>query len=416
MVSRRAQRGSKSPKKSAPGGAAGEPQGPCNKPCTTRDLITGFWVGMAMAAVYMNAQRKPVIFARSLNKTNKSLSASSTLSLKHAMTEIATTASDTTAPRATFTAMATDTKTLGQGRIPNTIDHNPWRLTRASTERDFLAIARQAGTDKVWGANNDAECQANPSPTTCGDATKIANPKCRRAGHYYHTLYNRWLGPYSADDTEAFQFLEIGFFQGKGYDAYKEFLPKAETHSIEIACIEPGPREEGKWPWGNFPEVNPKYKEYLATNQLHCGDGSDYDYLHQVWTTIMKRPDAPPLKVVIDDAAHISDHMAMTLFFWFPRIEPGGVLIVEDIQPMSEANQFRTHLVPQVLKDLHHCGDPRDQDKACFPTIWPLLQSVHCELHICVFERNHQPAVEYGKEQSIPPIHALNAEECLLRS
>ena len=34
---------------------------------------------------------------------------------------------------------------------------------------------------------------------------------------------------------------------GKGFDAYKAFLPRAETHSIEIACIEHGPREEGEW-------------------------------------------------------------------------------------------------------------------------------------------------------------------------
>jgi hypothetical protein len=27
---------------------------------------------------------------------------------------------------------------------------------------------------------------------------------------------------------------------------YPEFLPKGERHSIEIACIEPGPRKEGR--------------------------------------------------------------------------------------------------------------------------------------------------------------------------
>lgn len=190
-------------------------------------------------------------------------------------------------------------------------------------------------------------------------------------------------------------------------------MPRAETHSIEIACLEPGPRAEGKWPWGNFPSKNPRYQEYLDTRQLHCGDGSDYDFLHKVWTTEMKRPDAPPLKVVVDDGAHLAQHMATTLFFWFPRIEPGGVLIVEDIQPIIEANKFRTDVLPQVMKDIHYCGDPRFSDKACFPQIDPLLQSVHCEMHICVFERNDQPAVEYDKELSMPPKHALNAADCL---
>ena len=43
----------------------------------------------------------------------------------------------------------------------------------------------------------------------------------------------------------------------------------------------------------------------------------------------MNRPDAPPLKIVVDDGAHIAEHMAQTVFFWFPRIQPRGVLIAE---------------------------------------------------------------------------------------
>jgi hypothetical protein len=127
----------------------------------------------------------------------------------------------------------------------------------------------------------------------------------------------------------------------------------------------------------------------------------------------MKRPDAPPLKVVIDDAAHLAEHMAISLFFWFPRLEPGGLLIVEDIQPISEANMFRTHILPQVMKDMHYCGEPSFEDKMCFPTIQPLLHSVHCELHICVFERNDQPSVEYDEAMSMPPANAFDAASCL---
>ena len=52
---------------------------------------------------------------------------------------------------------------------------------------------------------------------------------------------------------------------------------------------------------------------------------SDYDFLHKTWMTYMKRTDAPPLKVVVEDASHLTDHMATSLFFWLPRIEPGGI-------------------------------------------------------------------------------------------
>lgn len=281
-------------------------------------------------------------------------------------------------------------------------------------KRDFLEIGQRTGTDKVLGHRSFAKCLANPS--VCAHPN-MENAKCRTApGHFYHTLYNKWLGRYSTNDAEPFQFLEVGYYNGKGFDAYKEFLPRAEAHSMEIACIEPGLRAEGKWPWGNFAAKNPRYEEFRNAKRLHCGDASDFSFLHEIWTTEMKRFDAPPLKVVVDDASHLAEHMATTLFFWFPRIEPGGVLIIEDIQPIQEANKFRTNVLPQVMKDLHYCGDPKFRDEACFPTIWPLLQSIHCEMHICVFERNDQPAVEYGKDLSMPPKNALDAEQCLLRA
>ena len=111
-------------------------------------------------------------------------------------------------------------------------------------QRDFYEIAWASGTDKVIGPQALENCLRDTS--TCQHPDAI-NPKCRVVpAHFYHTIYNKWLGAYSTDDAEPFQFLEIGFYNGKGYDAYKQFLPRAEHHSMEIACIEPGPREEGK--------------------------------------------------------------------------------------------------------------------------------------------------------------------------
>mmetsp|Transcript_34864 Transcript_34864/g.56919 ORF Transcript_34864/g.56919 Transcript_34864/m.56919 type:complete len:246 (+) Transcript_34864:33-770(+) len=232
-------------------------------------------------------------------------------------------------------------------------------------------------------------------------------------GHHYDTIYQQRLGPYSRNDVEPFQFLEVGFFQGGGYDTYRSFLPKAECHSIEIACIEPGPQEEGKWPWGNFAAKNSRYQQYLDENRLHCGDGNDVAFLESVWKNEMKRPDAPPLKIVVDDGAHVAEQMVQTVFFWLPRIEPRGLLIVEDIQPISEASAFTTQFLPQLMKDLHYCGDPKQaKDHLCFPTLFPLLASIHCEMHICILERNDHPAREPSLEESKPPKNALDLKQC----
>ena len=309
-------------------------------------------------------------------------------------------------------------------------------------ERDFYKIGKSTETDKVTAPGRLPACLENDARCTRPSCTR---PECRPWGHHYDTIYQQRLGPYSRDDVEPFQFLEVGFFNGGGYDTvsdfglksygndelffsftingvgndfilqikFREFLPKGECHSIEIACIGHGPRNEGKWPWGNFAEKNPRYQQYLDENRLHCGDGNDVKFLDSVWKKEMKRPDAPPLKIVVDDGAHIAEHMAQTVFFWFPRIEPRGLLIVEDVQPIAEANAFRTQFLPQIMKDLHFCGDTQQMpDSLCFPTLFPLLASIHCEMHICIFERNDHPAREPSLEESTLPKNALDLKQC----
>jgi len=285
-------------------------------------------------------------------------------------------------------------------------------LTSTYEQQDFKVVAGKTGTDKVAAYKYLPDCLKDNKQCTRGGAEREA---CRPWGHFYDTIYNRWLGKYSTKTADPIQFLEIGYYNGKGFEAYTNYLPSAELHSMEISCIEPGPRNEGKWPWGNFGEKHRMYKGLRENDRLHCGDANEYDFLHHTWTTKMKRPDAPPLMVVVDDGSHLSQHMATSLFFWFPRIQPGGILVVEDIQPISEANQFRTHIVPQIMKDLHWCGGTAGvKDKLCFPTIQPLLAGVHCEMHICVFVRNDIPAYEPDKAASLTPANAFSgAKDCL---
>lgn len=147
---------------------------------------------------------------------------------------------------------------------------------------------------------------------------------------------------------------------------------------------------------------------------MHCGDASNLEFLDNIWKTKMHRPGAPPLRIVVDDGAHLNNQMAQTVFFWFPRIEPGGLLIVEDIQPTSDSNKFRTQFLPQMISDLHFCGDPKFQEREpCFPLLQSLLHSIHCEMHICIFERNQKPALpDLPLEESKIPSHALNAAAC----
>ena len=274
--------------------------------------------------------------------------------------------------------------------------------------RDFFSIASGYATDKVRGPRDMAACLADPAQ--CSPARGPAkNKRCRTFhSHFYHTMYQKWLGEkYAGDAAEPFQFLEVGFFRGGGYGAYAEFMPRAEAHSIELNC------QKEKAP----------FKELVDKGLLHCGDASNYHFLLATWEGRMRRPDAPPLKVVIDDGSHMAAHMAQTVFFWFPKLAPGGLLFVEDIEPIQSANRFRTDFLPQILRDLHYCGhtdavNPNliGDDRLCFPTLQPLLASVHCEMHICVFERNAEPARGNLTEGELtPPPHALDARRCFGR-
>jgi len=281
----------------------------------------------------------------------------------------------------------------------------------AKKELSFFDLGLKTGTDKVLGQKNLPLCLKEGK----GCSQDAVREECRPFGHFYHTLYQQKLGSYySRKDAEPFQFLEVGFFHGNGYDTYREFLPRGECHSIEISCLPHGDQKDGKWPWGNFAEENPRYQQYLDENLLHCGDGNDVNYLMDVWTKQMKRPGAPPLKVVVDDGSHLAEHMAQTVLFWLPRIEPGGLLFVEDIQPTDVANAFATQFMPQLMKDLHYCGNKEklDEDEACFPTLVGMIQSIHCEMHICVIERNDKPAKEPTLEESKLPANALDMNKC----
>lgn len=279
-------------------------------------------------------------------------------------------------------------------------------------KEQFYIVANRHVTDKIAG----------PEELKNGHFKREAkNEKCRvQPSHFYHTMYQQKLSKLR-EGGKPFQFLEIGYYNGGGFDAFAEFLPMAEAHSMEISCL---PLQEGidkytegsgVWPkkWGNFAAKNKGYRALRDANRLHCGDASSFDFINTVWTQHMHRADAPPLMMVIDDGSHLSEHMVDTVFYWFPRLAPGGILVMEDIEPFNAPETFRVHFMRKIMQDVHYCGnDAEVREIEHFPTIRPLLQSVHCEMHICVFERNDQPAQpNLSEELSRPPSHALTKED-----
>jgi len=394
---------------------------------STIHIFVAFLAGFAIAAIFSHADRHGgnhddnsasdlLRFSSSSGKGNEQLASNDGRALSNdaaltggdgqaAISEAATAIlKEVEAQLASKAADQTLQRTIVEPAVPAI------STSSTSTERNFFEIAKKSLTDKVQGLITLPECLEHPEKCTRKGCKR---EECRAWGHFYHTMYQDKLGKYSTDDAEPFQFLEIGYFEGRGFDAYTEFLPKGELHSMEISCLPEGPREEGKWPWGNFAKKNPRFQQFVDKERLHCGDASDLKWLDQIWKTKMQRDDAPPLKIVVDDAAHLSKHMAISMFYWFPRIAPGGVFVMEDIQPIRAANKFRTQFLPQMMNDLHFCGDPNEnEDNPCFPQLQPFLAGIHCEMHICIFTRNDKPAIEPSLEESTAPEGALDLKTC----
>ena len=111
-------------------------------------------------------------------------------------------------------------------------------------EKNFYEIGLQRGTDKVAGKHRLNGCLQDPESCTRKGCVR---EECRPWGHWYHTIYQQRMGRYSLETNSPFQFLEIGFYNGAGYDTYREFLPdSAELHSMEISCLPEGKVEDGK--------------------------------------------------------------------------------------------------------------------------------------------------------------------------
>lgn len=102
-----------------------------------------------------------------------------------------------------------------QAGIGSTNDAGFYFVHPKEGERDFYKIGKGSGTDKVTAPARLPECLKNPEACTRKNCTR---PECRPWGHHYDTIYQQRLGPYSRDDVEPFMFLEVGFFNGGGYD------------------------------------------------------------------------------------------------------------------------------------------------------------------------------------------------------
>jgi len=111
-------------------------------------------------------------------------------------------------------------------------------------ELNFFDIGITTGTDKVLGEKNLPLCLKDDK--ACGQPQQVRD-ECRPFGHFYHTMYQQTIGTYSLDDAAPFQFLEVGFFHGNGYDMTGNFFRVGIVIQLKFHAFHPvhGRKESG---------------------------------------------------------------------------------------------------------------------------------------------------------------------------
>jgi hypothetical protein len=120
--------------------------------------------------------------------------------------------------------------------------------------------------------------------------------------HQYHKYYERFISPFYASRDGAI--LEIGIDQGKSLRMWLELFPFLHIYGIDRDLQGSGERH----------------------TIMKCDQSSETD-LDSALSQISK-----PLFIVIDDGSHVPSHQILTFNKVFPRLEKGGVYIIEDIE------------------------------------------------------------------------------------
>lgn len=121
--------------------------------------------------------------------------------------------------------------------------------------------------------------------------------------HHYLPLYDRYFGPWR---RRAPRFLEIGVSKGGSLEMWRKFFGSEAT----IFGI----------------DIDPQCAQYDGqAAQVRIGSQDDPNFLKQVVEEM------GGVDRILDDGSHHMDHIPASLNVLFPRLEMGGVYMIEDL-------------------------------------------------------------------------------------
>jgi hypothetical protein len=195
--------------------------------------------------------------------------------------------------------------------------------------------------------------------------------------HDYCTHYERHLG-YFRDKHITLLELGVGGYEypdrgGAGMKMFNDYLPNAKVIGVD---------------------VHPKKGLDNGRMKFFQGSQADEDFLHR----LIKKEGAPT--IIIDDASHMNSLTRRSFEILFPRLQPGGVYVIEDIEsswwedhgfdgvadPFHE--DFKTTI--NMLKSLTVAANRR-YIKLPEGYVLAPIESIHFYSNICFIHKSKKP-------------------------
>ncbi len=150
-------------------------------------------------------------------------------------------------------------------------------------------------------------------------------------------LYTKWYDFYfSRIRKEEINFLEIGVKWGHSLLTWDRYFENGKVFGLDI----------------NFPKNKKDMNKKVIDNfEIFVGDSGDKKILKEVCDNIPGGID-----IIIDDASHKSNHQIIAFKYLFPRLNPGGIYVIEDTF-LSYNKDFHSVGYPTLIRYLNRRVD-----------------------------------------------------------
>lgn len=140
--------------------------------------------------------------------------------------------------------------------------------------------------------------------------------------HSYTILYDLILGHMKYKDIKL---AEIGIWKNASIKSFRDYFPNAEIHGFEkVKQL-----------------IDDALKDNLKNTFYHEIDISNVDSITESF-----RGSGVKFDVIVDDGSHIFEHQINVILNVFPFLNPGGVLIIEDIFKSIPEKYFEERINP----------------------------------------------------------------------